>query len=83
MSSDEYPWGDVLARVVAGQDLGEDEAGELLGHVMEGHAAGPWLGALLAALAAKGESPTEVAGFVRAMVAAATPVEVDGPLLDT
>jgi anthranilate phosphoribosyltransferase len=83
VTSAPYPWTAVLERLVAGQDLGEGEAAELLGEVMEGRASEPVLAAVLAALAAKGESAGEVAGFVRAMVAAATPVDVEGPLLDT
>jgi anthranilate phosphoribosyltransferase len=35
------------------------------------------------ALAAKGESSAEIAGFVRAMLAAAEPIEVPGSLVDT
>jgi anthranilate phosphoribosyltransferase len=78
-------WPDVLARVLAGEDLGEDEAADVMGALMRGEAEAAQVAGLLVALAAKGESPAEIAGFVRAMLEVAEPIEIDldGSLVDT
>ncbi len=76
-------WPGLLDRVLRGEDLREDEAEVVLGQVMAGEVEDVVLAALLAGLRAKGESADEVAGFVRAMTAAALHVDVEGPLLDT
>jgi anthranilate phosphoribosyltransferase len=78
-------WPDVLAHVLAGEDLGEDEAANVMGALMRGEAEASQVAGLLVALAAKGESPAEIAGFVRAMLEVAEPIEIDldGSLVDT
>jgi anthranilate phosphoribosyltransferase len=63
---------DLLLEVVAGRDLGEDAAFELMGAFMSGEVDPALIGALLGALRTKGESAEEVAGFVRGMLQAAT-----------
>lgn len=72
-------WSDVLAPLMAGQDLSEDTAAAAMGAVMEGGATGAQVAAFVTALRMKGESTAEVAGLVRAMRAAALPV----PLADS
>jgi len=72
-----------LADLVAGQDLDRATAGEALRAVMSGEVHEVVVSAFLTALAAKGATADEVAGLVEAMVAAATPVSVTGPVLDT
>lgn len=62
----------MLAEVVAGRDLDEEAAYALMGDLMAGELEPAMVGAMLAALRTKGESASEVAGFVRGMLAAAT-----------
>ena len=83
MVSREVSWSDVLSRVLRGEDLGEDEAAEVMAALMRGEGEPAQVAGLLVALAAKGEAPAEIAGFVRAMLAAAEPIEIPGSLVDT
>jgi anthranilate phosphoribosyltransferase len=76
-------WPAVLDRLLAGDDLEEDLAAEVMATIMRGEAESSQVAALLVALRAKGEAPSEIAGFVRAMLAEAVEVELAGPLLDT
>ncbi|MDP9050814.1 MAG: anthranilate phosphoribosyltransferase [Acidobacteriota bacterium] len=62
-----------LKRVIEDRaNLSREEASALLRHILAGEATEIQLAALLAALAIRGESPAEIAGFVDAMRAAAT-----------
>jgi anthranilate phosphoribosyltransferase len=79
----EVHWPDVLATLLRGEDLAEERAAAVLGAIMRGEAEAAQVAGLLVALRAKGESPGEIAGFVRAMMAHAAPIDVDAPLLDT
>jgi anthranilate phosphoribosyltransferase len=63
-----------LAKLVAGGRLSEQEAGAAMELVMDGEATPAQIGALLAALALRGESEDEVVGFARVMRARATPL---------
>jgi anthranilate phosphoribosyltransferase len=63
-----------LAKVLRGERLTEDEAGAAMGVVMDGEATPAQIGALLAALAVRGESEDEVVGFARTMRARAVPL---------
>ncbi len=76
-------WPVVLEQVISGEDLGEDRAADVLDAVMAGGTEEAHLAALLTALRAKGESASEIAGFVRAMMANAEPIDLSGPLMDT
>lgn len=76
-------WPAILDRLLAGHDLDEDAAAAVLTTIMRGEAEPSQVAGLLVALRAKGESPAEIAGFVRAMLAAATPIDLPGPLVDT
>jgi anthranilate phosphoribosyltransferase len=76
-------WPAVFERLLAGRDLDEATAGEVLATIMRGEAESAQVAGLLVALRAKGESAGEIAGFVRAMLDAAVPIDVPGPLLDT
>ncbi len=75
-------WPQVLGALVAGEDLTEARAAEVMTAVMRGDAEPPVIAALLVGLRAKGESDEEIAGFVRAMVDAAEPIDVDARLAD-
>jgi anthranilate phosphoribosyltransferase len=72
-----------VERVSDGQDLSQDEAREAAQLVFEG-ATEAQIGALLAALRAKGETEVEIAGFAEGMRDAARTIDPDRePLVDT
>lgn len=83
MANDTLQWPVLLAQLVAGEDLDRPTAGTALRAVMAGEVPEVVVSAFLTALAAKGATADEVAGLVEAMVDAATPVDVVGPVLDT
>lgn len=58
---------EILDRVLDGSDLTVDEADDLMGEITSGEHDPALVGALLAALRAKGESPEEVRGLARGM----------------
>jgi anthranilate phosphoribosyltransferase len=76
-------WPAVLEHLLAGDDLDERVAADVMATIMRGEAESTQVAALLVALRAKGEAPAEIAGFVRAMLDEAVPVDLEGPLLDT
>ena len=78
-----FEWPPTLQRLVRGEDLSEEEAAAALAQVMEGIASPAQTAAYLVALRAKGETAAEMTGLVRTMLAYATPVEAEGPLIDT
>jgi anthranilate phosphoribosyltransferase len=67
-----------LAKVVSGERLSEREAGGAMALVMDGQATPAQIGALLAALALRGESEDEIVGFAAAMRARALPLRARG-----
>jgi anthranilate phosphoribosyltransferase len=77
VSEDAVRWPSVLTHLLHGEDLDEVAAGAVMGAMMRGEAENAQVAALLTALRAKGESASEIAGFVRAMLAAAEPIELD------
>lgn len=72
----EVNWPSVLTHLLQGDDLDEGTAAQVMGALMQGAAESAQVAGLLVALRAKGESPTEIAGFVRAMQAEAVPLEL-------
>jgi anthranilate phosphoribosyltransferase len=76
-------WPAVIGRLTAGGNLSADEAALALGEVLAGVATDAQLAAFVTALRMKGETVEEMAGFVRAMLAHAEPLEVAGDLVDT
>jgi anthranilate phosphoribosyltransferase len=68
-----------IARVSAGEHLGEDDIASVFGQIMDGGATPAQIGALLVALKMKGETPEELAGAARAMRARATPLAHPDP----
>ena len=72
----------LLARLVAGEDLPQDAAHALMGALMAGEVDPALTGALLVALRTKGETADEVAGLVRGMVDAATPLVLPADVID-
>jgi anthranilate phosphoribosyltransferase len=57
----------LLRRVIGGEDLSQSEAAGFVGDVMDGNCTPSQAAALLAALAAKGETSDEIVGAARAM----------------
>jgi anthranilate phosphoribosyltransferase len=78
-----FPWGRLIARLLEGEGLSEQEAAEAMAEIMEGAATPAQIAGFVIALRAKGESAEELAGLVRTMRRYAAAVEVAGDLLDT
>jgi anthranilate phosphoribosyltransferase len=74
---------DAIAKLVRCENLTEDEAGAAFDVIMRGDATPSQIAGFMVALRMKGETPDELTGFARAARAVATPIEVDGALLDT
>jgi anthranilate phosphoribosyltransferase len=75
-------WNNVLSTLTSGQDLDYMQSKWLMDQIMTGGASHSRLGAVLALLAAKGETKDEIAGFAASMVDHAVPFDVKGKLLD-
>lgn len=71
--------------MVSGHDLSEEEAYECMMDMVSGNASQIHMSAFLAALATKGESISEITGFVKAMrqVSIKVTPQLDEPLVDT
>ena len=74
---------EALGAVAAGRTLTRAEAEGAMGSVMSGEATASQLGALLAALAVRGETVDEIAGFAAGLRAAAIPVRIADGAIDT
>ena len=58
---------EALAQIVEGQNLSKDNAADVFNQIMSGEATPGQIGALLAALRVKGETPEEIAGAALTM----------------
>ena len=67
-----------LGKLTRGERLTEEEAGTAMGAIMDGDATPAQIGALLTALAVRGETEDEVVGFARSMRARAVPLSSRG-----
>ena len=67
---------DSLKKIIQKQDLDEPEMSEVMTEIMSGEATEAQIGAVMAALATKGETFAELAGAARAMRRKATRVQV-------
>jgi len=74
---------EALAKVVRCENLSEDEAAAAFETIIRGDATPSQIAGFLVALRMKGETADEITGFARAARAMATPIEVEGALLDT
>jgi anthranilate phosphoribosyltransferase len=72
-----------IAKLVRCESLTEDEAASAFEEIIRGDATPVQIAGFLVALRMKGETPDEITGFARTARAMATPIEVDGALLDT
>jgi anthranilate phosphoribosyltransferase len=77
-----HTWPDVLTALVTGRDLSVEETAWAMGEVLAGEATPVQVAGFAVALRAKGETPEEMTGLVEAMYASATPLDIDGRLLD-
>ncbi|MDR3555201.1 MAG: anthranilate phosphoribosyltransferase [Syntrophobacteraceae bacterium] len=66
-----------LKSIIAKKDLGEEEMAGLVGEIMSGKATDAQIGAILAALATKGETYVELVGAARAMRRKATRIQTN------
>jgi anthranilate phosphoribosyltransferase len=74
---------DAIAKLVKCQNLTEDEAASAFEVIIRGDATPSQIAGFLVALRMKGETADEIAGFARTARSLATPIEIDGALLDT
>lgn len=74
---------DALNKLVRCENLSEDEAAAAFEVIMRGDATPSQIAGFMIALRMKGETPEELTGFARTARAVATPIEVNGDLLDT
>ncbi|GIH18217.1 anthranilate phosphoribosyltransferase [Rugosimonospora africana] len=75
-------WPAILRPLLAGDDLSSDAAAWAMGQVIGGDASPAQLAAFVVALRAKGETAAEIDGFVSALLRAAPPVPIPGPIVD-
>jgi anthranilate phosphoribosyltransferase len=72
-----------ISKLVRCENLTEDEAASAFEVIIKGDATPSQIAGFLVALRMKGETVDEIAGFARTARAMATPIHVDGALLDT
>ncbi|HEU5108727.1 MAG TPA: anthranilate phosphoribosyltransferase, partial [Micromonosporaceae bacterium] len=72
----ERTWPNLLATLLRAEELSTDDTAWAMGEIMSGSATSAQIAAFATALRAKGETPTELAGLVAAMLSHATPVEL-------
>jgi len=74
---------EVIAKLVRCESLSEAEASAAFETIMRGDATPVQIAGFMVALRMKGETVEELTGFARTARALATPIEVEGALLDT
>jgi anthranilate phosphoribosyltransferase len=74
---------EVIAKLVKSESLSEAEAAAAFETIMRGDATPVQIAGFMVALRMKGETVEELTGFARTARALATPIEVEGALLDT
>jgi len=74
---------DAIAKVVRCENLTEEEASGAFEVIMRGEATPSQIAGFIVALRMKGETVDELTGFARTARAMATPIAVEGALLDT
>lgn len=80
----EHPVQSGLNRLILGENLGREEARQIMGSIMNGESTSAQIGGLLAALRIKGETVDEITGFAEAMRASSSRLHTDTrQLLDT
>lgn len=79
---DSFSWPSVLGSIMAGDDIGRGSAGHAMTEVMAGRATQAQIAAFIVALRTKGETASELAGMVDAMMDAAITVDIDDAAVD-
>jgi anthranilate phosphoribosyltransferase len=74
---------DAIAKLVRSESLSEAEASAAFEEIMRGDATPVQVAGFIVALRMKGETVDEITGFARTARAMATPITVNGDLLDT
>jgi anthranilate phosphoribosyltransferase len=77
-----HTWPALLTALMRGQELTSDATAWAMDEIMEGEATPVQLAAFAVLLRAKGETPLELSGLVRTMLARATPVAIDRRAVD-
>jgi anthranilate phosphoribosyltransferase len=77
-----HTWPDVLSGLIARRDLSGDETAWAMHEILSGEATPAQIAAFAVALRAKGETVEELEGLVAAMYEHATPLPVEGRVLD-
>src|SRR5262249_29679532 len=72
-----------LARLLAGDDLLDDEIDTALGAILEGRADDTQIAGFIVALRAKGETADELAALVRTLLRYSVPIDVAPGAIDT
>ena len=75
-------WPEVLGSLIGGADLTAEQSAWAMGQVLAGEATSAQIAGFAVSLRAKGETVDEVEGLVEAMYAHATPLPVEGRVLD-
>jgi anthranilate phosphoribosyltransferase len=70
----ERTWPDLLSSLLRAEELSDSDTAWAMGEIMAGSATPVQVAGFATALRAKGETPSELGGLVRAMLANATPV---------
>jgi anthranilate phosphoribosyltransferase len=79
----ESSWPGLFSTLLAGSSLSADETAWAMTQIMSGDATPAQIGGFAIALRSKGETTEELIGLVRAMLAHAAPLLLDGPMVDT
>src|SRR5438067_10109404 len=75
-------WPAVLTALMSGTELGADDTAWAMDEIMSGNATPAQIAAFAVLLRAKGETPEELSGLVRAMLEHAAPLSIEGPAVD-
>ncbi|TMR13254.1 anthranilate phosphoribosyltransferase [Nonomuraea turkmeniaca] len=75
-------WPALLSALLAGEHLTSDETAWAMREIMSGSATPAQIAGFVIALRAKGETVSEVVGLARTMLDLATPLSVEGPVVD-
>lgn len=75
-------WPEILGALVARTDLDGEQTAWAMGEILSGEATAAQIAGFAVSLRAKGETIDEVSGLVEAMFERATPIAVEGRLLD-
>lgn len=75
-------WPAVLTTLMSGGELAADDTAWAMDEIMSGNATPAQIAGFAVLLRAKGETPQELAGLVRAMLDHAAPLSIDGPAVD-